>query len=386
MQVKHVPNYFIKYMKKFSKYLLSLGLSAITVLSLSFTADAQRGGGGSRGGGGFHGGGSFGGSRGGGGFSGGSRGSFGGGGFSGRSGGGFSQRGNSGGGFSGGSRGNYTPRDNSNRQSYGVRPNTGDRSYGGQRGGFDRSRSYGNISRGNFGSPRGNYGYRGSVGRSGFYGRPGYATRGNYFSGRSYYRGGVRAYYGRPYNGFYHNYRGYYNSYYYPRIGVSIGVLPFGYYPFSWGGYPYYYSNGYYYQQFNNQYTVVEPPVGAEINQLPDDAEPITIDGQQYYESNGVYYLPVTKDNGRLVYRVAGKDGELSTENGGQVNGDDNANYPQIGDVIEELPQDSRKVKVNGEKYYVTPDGVYLHEQRDSTGKKVYVVTGVPDDEPDDQQ
>ena len=367
-------------MKKLSKYLLCVGLSALTVLSLNFSAEAQRGG---RGGGGGFGGGSRGGFGGGGsrgGFGGGSRpgGGFGGG-FSQRgNSGGFAQRGNQGGGFS------QRPNVGQNRQSFGTRPNFGDRSIGAQRGGFGRSQGY-NTPRGNFGSPRGNYGFRGGVSPRGNWGRPGYSggfNRGNYFSGRSYYRGGVRGFYGRPYGGgFYHNYRGYYNSYYYPRIGVSIGVLPFGYYPFSWGGVPYYYSNGYYYQQYNNQYTVVEPPVGAEINQLPSDAEEITIDGQQYYESNGVYYQPITKDNGRLAYRVAGKDGELNTDNGSQVNG---ADYPEIGDVIDELPQDTRKIKINGEKLLVTPDGVYLQEQRDSTGKKIYVVTGTPDDDDQD--
>jgi hypothetical protein len=374
-------------MKKFSKYLVCVGLSALTVLSLNFSAEAQRGG---RGGGGGFGGGSRG-SFGGGGFGGGSRGGFGGGSRpSGGFGGGFSQRGNSGGSFSqrGNSGGSFSQRPSmgQNRQSYGVTPNTGDRSMGAQRGGFGRGQSY-NTPRGSFGSPRGNYSFRGNIGGRGNYGRPGYSSgfnRGNFFSGRSYYRGGVRGFYGRPYGGFYHNYRGYYNSYYYPRIGLSIGVLPFGYYPFYWGGSPYFYSNGYYYQQYNNQYTVVEPPVGAEINQLPDDAEEITIDGQQYYESNGVYYQAITKDNGKIAYRVAGKDGELNTDGGSQVNGTNGADYPAVGDVIDELPQDTRKVKINGEKFFVTPDGVYLQEQRDSTGKKIYVVTGTPDDNDQD--
>jgi len=370
-------------MKSLNKYLLSIGLSALTVL-FTLSADAQRGsrgGGGSSGGrGGFSGGGS----RGGGSFGGGSRGGFGGGGFSqrGNSGGSFSQRGNQGGSFS--QRGN-TP----GRQSFGVRPNpnTGGRPGYAPRGNYDNNRvngggrgNYGTL-RGNFSSSRGAYSFRNGV-------RPGYNYRGttgrSFFSGRSYYRGGVRGFYGRPYGGFYHNYRGFYNSYYYPRLGFSIGVLPYGYYPFYWGSSQYYYSNGFYYQNLNNQYTVVEPPVGAEIDRLPGDAEAITIDGQQYYESNGVYYLPVTNGSGRLVYRVAGKDGELNTD-AAQVTGADTNNYPEIGDVIEELPNDTRKVKINGEKYYLTPDGVYLHEQRDGSGKIIYVVTGVPDDEPDEQ-
>ncbi len=356
-------------MRTLGRYLAAFGLSVITTLSLTHDASAQRGG---RGGGGFHGGGGFGG--------GGSRGGFGGG-FGSRSGGSFG--GGSRPSFGGGNRqgfggGNFSQRPD--RQSFGSRPNSIDRS------GIRPDRG-GSFSRPGFGSSRGSYGFRGNFGRPGFSGRPGYGggILGRSFYGRSYYRGGIRGFYGRPYGGFYHYYGGFYNQYYYPRLGFSIGVLPYGYYPFYWGGYPYYYSNGFYYQQQNNQYTVVEPPVGAEVNALPDNAEAITIDGVQYYESNGVYYLPVTKDNGRMVYRVAGKDGELNTEDGQQLSGTDNGAMPQIGDVIDELPENSQKVKINGEKYYVTPDGVYLHQQRDSSGKKVYVVTGVPDDGPDDE-
>jgi hypothetical protein len=357
-------------MKSISKYVLSIGLSVLTTLAFAPDADAQRGG---RGGG-------FGGGRGG--NFGGSRGGFGGGSFQGRGGGSFQGRSGISPRNDWGGRGN---RDfNAGRPNVGSRPNFGNRQQVGPRGNFDRNRVY-TSPRGAFGSPRGNvYSYRGNAGRPGYYGRPG-AGR-SFFYGRPYLRGGVRAYYGRPYNGFYHNYRGFYNRYYYPRLGLSIGVLPFGYSSFYWGGNPYFYSNGFYYQQFNNQYTVVEPPVGAEIDRLPDDAESIVIDGQQYYESNGVYYLPVTKDNGRLVYRVAGKDGELSTDNGGPVydNGDQpQGDYPEIGDVIEDLPDGTRKVTVDGEKYYVTPDGVYLHEQRDSNGKKIYVVTSIPDADED---
>jgi hypothetical protein len=341
---------YITNMKKINKYLVALCLSALTGLFFTFSADAQRGGRGGFGGG-FHGGGSFSGR------------SFGGGSFSGR--GGFGGGGNFGGGH----------------QGYSVRPNFGNRG-------------------GGFTGPRGNYGFRGNMGRSYGFVAPGSRYRSNsFFSGRSYFRGGVRGYYGRP-SGLYYNYRGYYNRYYYPRIGFSIGVLPYGYYPFSYGPYQYFYSDGYYYQQYNNQYTVVEPPVGAEIDRLPEGAESIVIDGQQYYELNGVYYLPVTRPNGALVYRIAGKDGELQTDqgDGGQYEAPQQypqapqgnqqapqmgapADYPLVGDIIDELPSDSRKVTLNGEKYYVTPDGIYLKEQRDANGKKVYVVASVPTDQ-----
>lgn len=342
----------INNMKTFNKYALTLTFSVLAGLLFSGTVDAQRRGGG-------------------GGFGGGSRG----GGF----GGGSAMRS---GGFGGGSRGGSS-------FGGGFRGNNG--------GSFQSGRgSFGN----GFGNrmsvaPRGNYAYRGGVpgqanrvyGYRGGGSRYGYAQR-SYFYGRPYYRGGVRGYYGRPYGGLYYNYRGFYNRYYYPRIGFSIGVLPYGYYPFYWGANQYYYSDGYYYQQYNNQYTVVEPPVGAEIDRLPEGAESIVINGQQYYELNGVYYEPITRNNGNLVYRIAGKDGELETDQAGQAPqvGTSQGDYPLVGDVIDQLPDHSRKITLNGEKYYVTPDGIYLKEQRNQDGKKVYVVASVPSNNDSDDQ
>ena len=163
-------------------------------------------------------------------------------------------------------------------------------------------------------------------------------------------------------------------------------MLPFGYYPFYYGDYQYYYSDGLYYQQNNNQYTVVEPPVGAQVNSLPSGAEAITINGEQYYESNGVYYRPYTKDDGTVVYEVAGKDGQLDTAEGQQdgqsYSSPDNAPL-KIGDVVDQLPEDSRKIKVNGEKLYVAPDGTYFQEALDEDNNKVYKVVGLPSDEQD---
>src|ERR1700744_2647712 len=77
---------------------------------------------------------------------------------------------------------------------------------------------------------------------------------------------GFRGWFGR--GGFYFH-SGFYSSLYWPRIGFRVGFLPYGYYPFYWGGLQYYYSNGFYYNYDNDQYTVVEPPVGAQLNSLP---------------------------------------------------------------------------------------------------------------------
>ena len=184
---------------------------------------------------------------------------------------------------------------------------------------------------------------------------------------------------GRPYAGYY-NAHGYYNSFYAPHLGFRLNVLPYGYYPFYFGPYQYFYSDGLYYQYLNDQYTVVEPPIGAAINTLPDNAQSIVINGIQYYELNGVYYQPITKDDGSVVYQVAGKDGELNTDQG---QGDQPAvALPQIGDIVTQLPENCRTIRINGQKYYVSPDDYYYQDARDSANNKVYKIVGTPSDEP----
>jgi len=357
-------------MKTGYKKLASIALSGMLFLGLGFSASAQH-------------------SRGGGGGGGGGRASVGGGG-----GGGFSRPSGGGGGFSRPS--SPSPSVGVSRPSGGFsRPNSSGVGISRPSGGFNRPNSVGVApgTRGSYGGSRtnaynGNAGFNGrrpvadNNNNRGYYGRGAYRG-GNYGRyGYGYNRGG--GYYNpRYFNRGYYNYRGYYNSYYAPRIGFSIGVLPFGYYPFYWGDYQYYYSDGLYYQYNDNQYTVVEPPVGAAVNALPSKAQAITINGEQYYESNGVYYRAVTKDDGTVVYEVAGKDGELNTGDGSGDGQEYDQPY-QIGDVLTTLPQDSRKIKVNGEKLYVAPDGTYFQETRDSNNNKVYKVVGLSTDEPAD--
>ncbi|QQL48955.1 DUF6515 family protein [Mucilaginibacter ginkgonis] len=360
------------------------------------TADAQRGGRGgggggfSGGGGGFHGGGGGGGFHGGGGgsFGGGNRGSFGGGGFN-RGGQSFG-----GGGFNrGGGQVAQTPRGN---QSFGGfnrgggqvgQAPRGNQAFG---GGFNRGGFQGAPNRGSFA-----YGNRGGV-RGGFaYGAPG-ARGGFAYRGNTYYRGGVgyRGGFGGPFRGGLYYHSGFYRSLYAPRIGFRLNILPYGYYPFYYGPDQFFYSGGYFYQYNNNEYTVVEPPLGAEVNSLPSNAQAINIDGQQYYEANGVYYLPVTRDDGSTAYQVVGKDGQLSTGAGQYQQGDyqgDQQAYPQDntyapqnsndmlqpGEVVQALPPDTRKVKIEGETYHVDQAGIYYHEERDQSGRKVYRVTEI---------
>ncbi len=359
-------------MKRLYQILTLTAITGLLTLSVANNADAQRGGGNhGGGGGGSHGGG----------------------------GGGFSGGGNhGGGGFSGGGRpsGGQSFQGGGNRGGGQVMRSPGTQSYGGNRaqsfnnGGARGNFSYGGGNRGSIaygGANRGPvtraYGYGGFRGGNGYY-RPGYG-------------GGVRV--GIGFNGGFYNHGGFYSRYYAPRLGFSLGILPYGYYPFYYGSDQYFYSGGYYYQHYNNQYTVVEPPVGAEVNDLPSNAQAINIDGQQYYEANGVYYLPITRDDGSTGYQIAGKDGQLSTGAGQQGNYQDqtyqgdqnytpqgnqnyapqnnNQNVLQPGEVVQALPPDTRKVKIDGQVYHVDPAGIYYHEERDQNGQKVYRVTDI---------
>lgn len=268
---------------------------------------------------------------------------------------------------------------------------------------FNSSRGrVGAVQRGSTAPQRSNYVYHnGNIVRANpgvrtnpaFTPRNGVTARGNYgWPQRTAINGtatvGVRGYRTAPeigYRGYwgvhhyYHYNRGFYGTYYAPRLGFTCTVLPYGYYPFYWGDYQYFYSGGLFYTYDNDQYTVVEPPVGAEIDDLPNDAQSIVINGQQYYESNGVYYEPVTKDDGTIVYMVAGKDGQLNTDD--QSVQDDQYQGPQMGDIVAQLPPDCKKLKINGEVLFVSPDGVYYQEQTDDDGSVSYKIVGLPSDE-----
>lgn len=256
------------------------------------------------------------------------------------------------------------------RGSYGYAPRTG----------ISVNGNFGNAPRTGV-APRGNYGY---PQRTGVVAPRVGASPGTSAFAVNAYRSSPRVGYGQGSywgnHGYYHYNRGYYDTYYGVNLGFSCRALSYGYYPFFWGDYQYYFCNGLFYTYDNEQYTVVEPPVGAEVTTLPEKSQSIVINGQQYYELNGVYYQAVTKDDGTVVYMVAGKDGVLNTDN---VQNDDQPQGPQMGDIVTQLPPDCRKIKVSGQKLWVSPDGVYYQELVDDKGLKTYKVVGLPTDEPE---
>jgi len=173
---------------------------------------------------------------------------------------------------------------------------------------------------------------------------------------------------------------GVYNGGYYgyPGLGFRIGYLPYGYYPFYWGSDLYYYYGGVFYRPYDGGgYEVTVPPVGAEVPALPRGASSIMINGQQFYEFNGVYYQAVVNDKGKTVYVIAGKDGILNTD-GNDSNVDNPPAAPQVGDAVNQLPDNCRKVKLNGKKYFVSPDGIYYEEFTDANNMRAYRIASLP--------
>jgi hypothetical protein len=174
---------------------------------------------------------------------------------------------------------------------------------------------------------------------------------------------------------------GYGVSYYgYPGLGYRIGFLPYGFFPFYYGADLYYYYGGVFYRPYDGGgYEVTIPPVGAVVPALPKGASSIAIDGQQYYEFNGVYYQANVDDKGKTTYVIVGKDGVLNTN--GEESDNNNPPAPQVGDILNQLPDGCRNVNLNGKKYYVSPEGIYYEDFTDQHNFKGYRIVSIPADD-----
>lgn len=184
--------------------------------------------------------------------------------------------------------------------------------------------------------------------------------------------GGYPYYY---YGGYYY---GYYDGYYqpiFPPFGLHISVLPFGYARLFIGSIPYYYYNGIYYRQFDNSYQVVDAPMGAIVSSLPDGARSVIINGESLYELNGTYYKADRDENGNGVFIVVGKNGVINNTSSDGSNITTAPESMQIGDIVTQLPEESKIVTVNGEQLYQTPDNIYLREESNN-GIVQYKVVG----------
>jgi hypothetical protein len=176
-------------------------------------------------------------------------------------------------------------------------------------------------------------------------------------------------------------YRGGYGLFGYPSLGFYFNTLPYGYYPFYMGSSLFYYYDGIFYRPYDDGYVVTAPPVGAAVPGLPKGSKAIMIDNQQFFEYNGVYYKIVINDKGDKVYVVAGKDGVLNTDADGSGDNDTVTQAPRVGDVVEQLPDGSRRVTLNGKKYYVSADDIYFEVIKGKDGNNAYRIVSVPDNQ-----
>jgi hypothetical protein len=227
-----------------------------------------------------------------------------------------------------------------------------------------------------------------SSGGGGFHSSGGGSYGHSFSTNRAYGNNAVIAH--RAYGGAYgYNRGGYYRSgfgyYGYPHLGFYYSALPYGYFPFYWGSDLYYYYGGVFYSPYDGGgYQVTTPPIGAAVPTLPDGAKSIMIDGQQFYEMNGVYFKTVVNDQGKKVFVVAGRDGVLNTSDSAVT--PDQSAAPQVGDIVNELPDNCRKVSLNGKKYYVSPNGIYYQPYVDDNGNTGYRIASVPTDNDDNDQ
>ncbi|MFD2919424.1 DUF6515 family protein [Terrimonas rubra] len=161
-----------------------------------------------------------------------------------------------------------------------------------------------------------------------------------------------------------------------PPFGIRVGILPVGYSTFMMGTVPYYYYNNVYYRQLDNEYEVVAPPLGARVTALPPKAAVKVINGEKYYELDGTYYSEYIDDKGKLRYEVVGTDGVLNTGTSAADAADAvTVDEPEIGDRINDLPENSKAVVIKGEKLFLTPDGKYYKEVLEGE-KIVYELVG----------
>jgi hypothetical protein len=210
----------------------------------------------------------------------------------------------------------------------------------------------GSFSRGGGGGSRGSFGFGG---------------------GRSNFGLGLGLGYSRGFG-----YRGGY-GFGYPSLGFYFNTLPYGYYPFYMGSSLFYYYDGIFYRPSDDGYVVTAPPVGAAVPGLPKGAKAIMIDNNQFFEYNGVYYKIVINDKGDKVYVVAGKDGVLNTDADGSDDNSTADQAPRVGDVVDQLPDGSKRVTLNGKKYFVSTDDIYFEVIKDKDGNNAYRIVSVPD-------
>ena len=173
------------------------------------------------------------------------------------------------------------------------------------------------------------------------------------------------------YEGGYHPYPFYYRPFSRPSFGISINVLPRGYYPFYFGQARYYYCDGLYYQPYQGYYQTIAPPLGAFVPSLPRNTTAVDINNETYYEYKGTYYQRA--NNGTGKYEVVGVDGVLKTDI--QTNPiEDNNKVPNAEQSVTSLPKNFKTIVLDNKVYYVSPEGEYFTKKIDEKGNITFTI------------
>lgn len=210
------------------------------------------------------------------------------------------------------------------------------------------------------------------------------SNNGRYYNGRNYEYNHydrrpifVNRYY---YSGGYHPHPYYYRPFT-PHFGIRIDILPFGYYPFYLGTFPFYYNEGLFYRSYNGYYETIEPPLGAFVPMLPPSAYPVVISNMPYYEYNGTYYQRTS--GATQPYKVVGVNGLLESDlppvpdAGGDDLSDQNIDADAAPQPLTELPANFKTVTLNNITYYISPSGKYYTKNTDQNGLVTYTVAAL---------
>jgi len=139
-------------------------------------------------------------------------------------------------------------------------------------------------------------------------------------------------------------------------VGIRTFGLPWGFRRWNIGRNRYYYFGGTYYRNINNYYEVVEAPLGSILPELPNGASSIIMNNEQYFQLNGTYYKETLR-NGEVWYTIVGKNGRIDTS---IETIEEEA--VTVGDIVTDLPEDSKMVIINNQKYFVGSNNLYYKE------------------------
>ena len=129
--------------------------------------------------------------------------------------------------------------------------------------------------------------------------------------------------------------------YRYPTHRRVVRTLPRHHVRIVYRGMPYFYYSGIYYTMYGDEYIVVLPPRGFRISVLPVGHVRIVIGPRVYFYHSGVYYV------------------ECQSSSNSEQDENYEVTQPPVGVEVSELPEDSKKVTIDGQELFEYNDVFY---------------------------